>query len=184
MNGEPQGEFMIDKELVRNILVGTVLVLYLLVFVQEVIASWRAETLPQNETRTYIWTSLGALIGGVAAFYLGVDLPKTVIAAQSQWKPPSIDDLRGIYALVYVAAGLVAAVTCAVKSATSTTLMKTSAATFVGLAVAVVSALLVPTHSPKSNPLKVEATAAALSLSITPLAFREAASAQSGGQSA
>ena len=131
------------KEWIRIFLVGVVLIAYVMVFVPEVVQAWRKQTTPPNEARTYIWTTLGAVIGGVTAVYLGVTLPAK-LTSFAPWGPPSIETMRGVYSLVYVASGLAALVTWYARTEFASTLLKNAATTFGGLAVAVVSALLLP----------------------------------------
>ena len=131
------------KDWILVLLIGAVLIAYVVVFVPDILRTWRKLPPSENEARTYIWSSLGAVIGGVTAFYLGVDLPKS-LSSFADWNPPSTEVMRATYSVVYVISGLAALVTWYARTEYSSALLKNSATTFGGLALAVVSSRLLP----------------------------------------
>lgn len=130
-------------DIIRTVLTGAVLVAFIVIFIQEVIAIWGTGDPPQNEARTYVWTGISALLGSVTALLLGVQVPKestlAYIAAPEVW--------RTTYALIYVVVGLTAVVTWVSRTPRTTVLMKNLATTFLGLALPVVSGWLLKTAS-------------------------------------
>ena len=130
-------------DIIRTLLTGAVLFAFIVIFAQETLAIWGTADPPQNEARTYVWTGISALLGSVTALLLGVQLPKestlAYVSAPDVW--------RTTYAVIYVVVGLVAVVTWVMRTARTTVLMKNLAATFLGLALPVVSGWLLKTVS-------------------------------------
>lgn len=129
---------MAPAELVRTVITGALLFIFVVVFLQEALTIWRKERPPENEARTYIWTAVSVLVGSVTAFVLGVAFPDQ--AAIFSLVPG--DGWRGAYAIVYTAIGFGAVLTWFSRTEYSSVLMKNLATTFLGIAVPVVSSWL------------------------------------------
>lgn len=95
--------------------------------------SFSAQTAAQQATdpRTYVATAVAALVGGVAAVYLGVEAEQGAEAIGSAWA--WADRIRVSYVVVYAVFGA-AAIVAWVRSRDGTPLsVKNLAVTFIGL---------------------------------------------------
>lgn len=91
------------------------------------------------DPRTYVTTAVAALVGGVAAVFLGVQGAKAELAAEAwAWS----DYIRVTYVVVYVVFGA-AAIIAWVRGGSGTSLpLKNLAVTFIGLVSPAVAAYL------------------------------------------
>lgn len=127
---------------IQVLLVGAILAIYGWVYGEELARAWRKQQPVANEFKTYAFTTFGAVVGGVCAFYLGVKLAagESLIAIG----PPGATTLRAIYAAVYILGGIAGMVVWMKRTEFTSALLKNSVTTFGGLAVAVVTNLLAP----------------------------------------
>jgi hypothetical protein len=89
------------------------------------------------DPKTFLATAVAALVGGVAAAFLGVELPRKKFVAED-WTFPDL--VRAVYVIVYIIFGA-AAVVAWIKHGNSTEiLIRNLAVTFIGLVTPAVGA--------------------------------------------
>jgi hypothetical protein len=91
---------------------------------------------PTSEGLLNVLTSVASLVGGIVAVAFGITSQSVELLAHGSPQ----EKLMGIYALVYVLAGVCATVTWVTKSAVTSTVVKNLATTFLGLALPIVTA--------------------------------------------
>ena len=103
-------------------------------------AAVAAQVVQQSENpRTYVATAVQALVGGVAAVFLGVELPAATEAA-ADWE--IVDYIKLAYVGVYVLFGTLAIVGWVRRGSEAPLMVRNLAVTFIGLVTPAVSIYL------------------------------------------
>jgi hypothetical protein len=126
-------------------------------FAYEIWQVWNTPTgtpVPANKNLEYLATGLAGLVGGIVAVGFGQKPPSTTASNASRAvmglskivtpSAPNVTVLAVLYVVAYFAVGIAAIITWVARSSQLTPMISSFAVSFIGLALAIVSAFFTP----------------------------------------